>query len=467
MSKLYRSIVIVCLIVLVAIALLFSLLPHIDAGNHKLTKLENPQALYEDATTELSTQPNIQLLINAQEIISTNENTFETSAQRIVTHLNQGSDSWQLYAEENISMAPHSIETVTYYSDNTILYSLNGTHFTGECTPEALLSQYPSAVILDPKLYSNISGVQVGNSNVIFFSEPKEAENWFSCEPDQFLGAWGCAWINKNGELVKSTYQYSYAQNETTFYKAITVQVTDPAPSSIPTPADTVDCLNLEDPLLPMQLEIACGYLLQAGTITSAYSDRIVCEIFGDTRIQNIDITVDGHSGKPAIEMTTAVDITNNSRQGEVISSKQTQKYKSGIYTLRTNNDPEVTTQNASHHSLLTSCQEILIGTILLPQDVKNATISDTGSSYRVEFGATDAFAQKVISDVCTTLYNDPLLLDQISTEHRIDNVMCYIELSKKTMFPLKSGIHFNGTYYSSELPYQLIFESDQTYFIP
>ena len=467
MFKSRKHLVIFCSVLLLGFVLLFSLLAPQFGNSNQSTSVNNPSALYETAAEALFDIHNVQMLVHTQEIIKTKENTIQTASTQTVTHINQDSDDWQLYATEITNIGQHYWETSTILYGQTLYYTLNGVKFTGSCDIEALSRQYPPTIVLDPNLYKNITGIQIGRSRLVFFSEPIQQENWAVTSSADFLDARGIAWINSKGELTKSTYSFSYRMGELTCYKSVTVQIIDQDPYPIVTPVDTEAYQLLNDPLLPMELETTCGYLLQAQNIESNYVNQITCELFGDTRLQNTDIVIKSRTDDPDIEMATTVNITNSSREGEVISSSQIQQYSAGSYSLQLNSDTAVITEGASSQELLTSCQETLVGTILLPQHIKCANSSYSGNVYRIEFTATDEFAQKIISDACTYLYDDPELLDKLSPEHHIDSILCYIEFSMESGLPIKSGIHFLGTYYSSNLPYQLIFKSDQTYYIP
>lgn len=455
-----------CVIFISAVLILSLLVQKTGIPSVKFTSAEDPIARYSAATEKLSKHHDMQLIVSTQEITKTKENVFQTSEQQNITYLNRDSNDLQISATETIDMGPHTLQTSVIYSNGTLYHTLNDAKFTGNCNPEALSVQYPPPVILDPDSYQNITGLQVGDSTVVFFRAPTQPEGWSGIDDTVFQDAWGSAWVDNNGNLIRSTYNLSCTKGQLIIYRSVTVQIAgfDPDPINIPT--DLSDYVQLSDPLLPTQLEIACGYLLQSKNIEAYHTDTTTCQIFGDTRLQSIDVLIRNDTDDPFLEMTTVVEVRNNSREGETLSSRQVQQYSNGNYSLSTNGEPAVITEGASSRELLAGCQEILIGTILLPHYVQDAKIIHSDDTYRIEFIATDAFAQKVISNACMVLYDEPQLLDELSTEHHIDNILCYLEFSKGTGLPTKSGIHLLGTYYVGDLPYQLIFESDQTYHI-
>jgi len=457
----------VCFIILISAILILAALSSNFGSNIDFTLSEDPAVCYSASTEKLSEQYNMQLIVDTYELLETNENQFKTARQQNVTCLNRNADDLQLYATESISTGTLDLQTCVVYCDKTLYYTLNDSKFAGNYESAAVSAQYPPPVILDPNNYQAIDGLQVGNSTVIFFSAPKQQEMWTGIADAAFTDAYGYAWIDHNGDLIKSTYNLCYTIGDYTFYRSVTVRIADldPAPITLPTNAD--EFVRLSDPLLPMQLELACGYLLQAQNLKASHTDTITCELFGDTRDRGIDILIEKKAEDQSLEMATSIKITNNSREGAVFTSKQVQRYENGNYTLITNDTPDAAIGSISSWEFLANCQEMLIGTILLPQHIQDAEISYAADLYRVEFTANEEFAQKIISDACTTLYNEPQLLNELAAEQRVDKVLCYLELDAQSGLPVKSGIHFLGTYYSGGLPYQLIFESDQTYVIP
>lgn len=468
MSRPKNYAIVVGFIIFISAAIMLSVLVQESVPSPaQFTSAEDAVACYSAATENLSKNHNVQLMVSISEIIKSKENVFQTAVQQNITYQNWDSDDLQIYVSEAIDMRYHSLQTSTVYSNGTLYYSLNGTKFTGNYSMATLSAQYPPPIVLDPNAYQNINGLQVGNSTVIHFRAPIQPESWTGIDATIFRDAWGSAWVDSTGNLAKSMYNLCYSKGDLTFYRSVSVRVVGFNPDPICVPTDLNDYTQLSDPLLPMQLEVACGYLLQSQNIEAYHTDTITCEIFGDTRLQNIDVSIRNDTDNPFLKMTTAIEISNNSREGEVLTSKQVQQYHDGNYTLTTNDVPSVTSEDISSQELLTTCQEILMGTILLPQYVQDTEITHTSNAYRIEFAATNEFAQKVISDACMALYNEPQLLDELTTEHRVERVLCYLEFNKDSGLPTNSGIHLLGTYYVGELPYQLIFESDQTYLIP
>lgn len=468
MSRPKNYAIVVGFIIFISAAIMLSVLVQESAPSPaQFTSAEDAVACYSSAAEVISKNHNIRLMASTNEIIKTKENVFQTTIQQDITYQNWDSGDLQMSVSELIDMRHHTLQASAVYSNGTVYYSLNDNKFTGNYNTATLSAQYPPPIILDPNAYQNINGFQVGNSTVIYFRVPTQPERWTGIENAVFQDAWGSAWMDNNGNLLKSTYNLCYTKGELTFYRSVTVRVMGFNPDPIRVPTDLSNYTSLSDPMLPRQLEVACGYLMQSQNIEANHTDKITCEIFGDTRLQSIDVSIRNNTDNPFLKMTTAIEISNNSREGEILTSQQVQQYHNGNYTLTTNNGSAITEEGISSKDLLNRCQEILIGTILLPQYVQGTEITFANDTYRVVYSATNEFAQKVVNDACMALYNEPQLLDELTTEHRIEKVLCYLEFNKDSGLPTNSGIHLLGTYYVGELPYQLIFESDQTYLIP
>lgn len=446
---------VVLLAVCVTIVCLFAL------GSDEPKILENADAVYQEAVNRLNGQENIQLNIFYDKSTTIGGEIFREQSTQVVTYQGLGTEQMQGIANETLHIGNYSISISELYADGTGYFTVNGSNFRGSISQEEYLSRYIPTAPVSAELYASIHGNATKEETVIHFSRAATAEGWAQEGSMENIEAEGTAYLDADGNLTKTMYLLSYTLGSAKVTLTAAVEISQAQPIQLP--EDTSAYAQIAYLDAPRTLETACGYLLATNNASAAYSDTISCEAFGDIRTQTVNVRTTG-IGSWTAQVDTVVTLENSSKAGVVSSTAKSEKFEDGTYTTQIDGgEPSIGT-DISTSDMRQYCQDILVATIMLPEYITDARLTESETAYRIEFAAKEAFAQMLSSEACTTLYQSADVLTGISQAYQTDGVTCYLTVDKQTGLPTASGFSYSGTYTISELPYRLIYQADQAY---
>lgn len=460
--------IVICLVL--AIAVLGSI---ISATIHRRTDNADPSApatstklsavtLYEQAADIVSAAQDLTLSI-AESITTTTENgVFSERSERSVQYTGLGTESMSALMEETLSIGNYNVSYSEFYHDSIMYLTLGGSHFSVSISDEEFCKRNIPATLFDTSLYSNIDASQMGSSTIIKFDAPTAAEIWALPEGAVFHGANGLATLNETLHLTMSTYDISYSIGSTQFTKHIQISLkTDPVYLFLP---NTESFIHIQHPDAPIILEKACGYLMQAQSVTANIQDTIICDAFGDDREQTISIDMYGEESKFMARLDLTVLLVNSSRGGEELRRHEKILLRDGKYSVTIDGVPSPTNAEIAARDMRINCQDLLLSTILLPEYIAGISFTDLGDSYRFDFSATSSLAKTMCRSACDILYKDSELLINLSSDSSTENLGAYLQIQKDTGLPTASGIFYTGNYTIDGHSYMLKYQTDQTY---
>ena len=433
-----------------------------DGRNETFPAISDAESKYVDAASVINAAEDLELTISKNQRTTIGSETFLEMSQQNLSYSNFNTEYMCASLEETFFIDDHCIAVSEIFSDNIGYATIEGSHFSSQMRAEEYQSRFAPAVLLDPALYSSITGIDNGETYVITFGQPSGAEHWALEDSSEFVEADGTAFVSYDGRLIKSIYAITYTRANATVQLTITVEAR-PSSVNIGPPENASEYTPIAYLDGPRMLERACGYLLQADSVYAAYNDRAYFQAFGDERTQNITVQTD-MVGTWSARVDTRIALTNTSRVGEVSQHTQTELFLDNNYSISTNGAEPVSNADISLETMRTYCQDLLVGTIMLPQYITGVETSESDNTWIVTFSASEAFAQIIVSDTCETLYGKPMLLAELAEGYTTDTLKCYLELDKSTGLPVGSGVSYSGTYTVEGLPYQLLFQADQSY---
>lgn len=412
------------------------------------------------------TDENFSLRISQNKTIIIQGNTFNQQTEQVITYEAYGTSDMRSTSEQTLSMGDHTVAISQTYADGIVYMDVADSLFFGPLNGEAYLTQQAPAVLLNPDLYETVAGVKTGKTADIIFSQATDPETWVNAAITELVCAEGSADISDSGQLEKSFYQVAYWIEDVYIRLSTEVEIVYEPQSTVTLPEDPSLYTHITYVNAPQILEVACGYLLSADAITSAYTNSIFCQAFGDRRDQTVSIHTVSQPQWSA-QLDTAITLSNSSKSGTTSTLSQTECFAGNTYTIATNGAKPVPNNEISEDAMRKYCRDLLIGTIMLPQYITDVSISETETVYQITFSASEDFAGLLRNEACTTLYQNPDILAQQMQSYETDIMMCYLTIDKHTGFPLASGFHYGGTYTIDALPYLLEFQADQTYTLP
>ena len=422
------------------------------------------KSLYSKASETVNAATTLTVQVDTAKKTTLGDQTFSENSQHAVNYNGRGSDDVQVSVDGRITIGRKTITHAEQYRDGKIYLTLNGSGFSGVITGADYLARYAPAVPLSMTLYAQAKAESITGGTSLSFTDPTGAEAWALPEDATFLSASASAILNPDNSLVSSTYTVTYTMGTATVTESTTVTVLSIQEANVVSPGEETGYIPLEYPDAPIVTEKASAYLLQATKIQAATVKNITCEAFAINRDQTTALTLSGTDSAFRAELNVDVHQINQSKGGEVTNIQQTELFENGIYTISSNGNEPTKNPAVDMTTMQEYCQNILVSTILLPEHITGASVTETETAYRITFTASQKLAEAICSDVCNTLYGDPNLLDTLASSYNTEAVECYLELDKYTGLPVASGLQHRTTHTIEEISYLLTSQTEQTY---
>lgn len=459
-------------LIVVAIALLVTLTAAF-AGNWilgspepaaLLIPLEEPLTIYRNAIGGLNRENGAVSVEKAYKTVTGN-GVFTEISQQQIQYQDYSSVQFSTAMSETLSIDAHTTNISEIYADGMVYATVNGSKFQGQIDADEYRRRLVPVVLLDANLYDSIRGFDDGSEYLLLFDQPKSVERWAEESDSLFAGATGSMRIRHDGTILESLYCVTYIRDDCTVHYTVSAKPAT-AENQVAVPEDKANYVPIAYLDGPRMLERATGYLMQAKTVSAAYEERIYCQAFGDERTRNISLH-SAASGNWSAMVDTKTELRNTGRTGDVVTHLHEELFTNGVYTIRADGGEITENTQIDPLTMQTYCQNQLISTIMLPENILNATCNVADDRLRIEFAANEEFANIISTNACQLLYQKPEVMKEIAEESRTDLLSCYLELDKTTGLPLSSGIEYKGSYWMEGLPYILSFRATQNYEIP
>lgn len=424
----------------------------------------SPSSLYQQAANKANAASSLSVYICTMTDTTTGGQTFTKFSQQQLDLQNYGTNTLQASMDETLRIGTYAITLSEIYADGAGYFTVNGSPFTAPMTADEYCARYAPVTLFDTALYSDIQAYAYGEATGITFRQPSAAESWALPSGAAFTDSSGYAVLDSSGALTESTYTVTYKLGAAAVKQTTRVIIRSTTTAQVKTPAAADAYTALEYPDAPRMLEQACGYLLQATQIRADASEDITCQAFAISRSQTASLSMSGAGDAFSALLDINVNQINQSRGGEVTAIRQTERFQDGIYSISSNGSASTQSTTVDQESMRTYCQDLLVESILLTEYITGASVTQTENAYRITFLGSEALAEAICGDVCSTLYNDPTLLNTLASAYTIDTVECYLELDISTGLPLASGLRCSVTHTIEEISYLLTTQLDQTY---
>ncbi len=430
-----------------------------------LSPVENPAELYASALLDLQVAEVTSLSVTTVRQTVVAGNSYSERSQQALIYSHLGTDAMQASVDEMLTIGKHAVHINEVYSQGSVYVDIAGSRFSGAVSPAAYGTKLTPAVLIDPALYGNCHGFSNGKQYTLFFTNPSGPETWSAEADSRFMDARGIVTISPKGKLLESVYTATFIRDEVTIHVTVTaVPATANATVAIPEDLSVYTPIHYIDG--PRMLERASGYLLLAENISATYSDRIYCQAFGDERSRTVNLHTYIADGWCASVSTETV-LSNTGRVGDVTRHLHEELFQDGCYTIRADGGEPTENRDIDPKAMQTYCKDQLVSTVMLPQDIANASCTQSEETLRITYSPNEVFAKLISANACQTLYQKPELMDDLAESSSTDLLQCYLELDRITGLPLASGIDYSGTYTIENLPYQLQYTAQQQYRIP
>lgn len=426
-------------------------------------RIDKPLEVYQVAVSSISAQDSLALQAQTTTTHKVADSIFTGSANTTLQYANRNSEDLQVSVLETLHFGSYTTQIQEIYADETAYLQMQDSLFYSGSTSQEFVDRYSPTFLLDPSLYKTITGIKSKDGAILHFDNATAPEASALPSGATFVKANGIAYLDGDHSLSKTEYTIVFQFGSATITKTTTVTVLSEQTFQIAIPDDTSDYTYLTYIDGPRMLEITSGYLLQATVIEGQYTEDIQCKAFGDAQKKNVLVKM--ADGKEFVaDITSVVTLTSNSRSGGPVVLEQTETFEDGTYHISTNHSESEVDDNMTKDTMISRCQDILLGTLPLSGHIQDSNITVLEDCYRIEFSGNAELSELISKNVCETLYNDTKILEQLSSDHLSSSLECYLEISKDSGIPIRSGIDYSGIYVIDNISYPLIFQAEQTY---
>ncbi len=411
---------------------------------------------YQTAADLLSQKENLEMTVERQDVMVVNGQEFTSSSKQKLCYLGLGTDSFSASVTQTNFYGTYRSDMAELYADGTAYVTVYESNFSSKMTQEDYLSRYLPVLLLDESLYESCTQ----NGSTLSFEGAERLEHWLQPEAE-LLSASATATIGRFGSLDAVTYEATYRLLGAEITTQISVQYWNPTQTEIAAPTE-LDCYTELDFLDgPMLLERAYGYLLSADCVSSSSMEMTVMQATGLSATYQVGVNTSYATGSLAA-LVTRSQYTNDSAYGQVYEYAQEERFEHGKYTSSENGgeaqeDTSITTLVMNEY-----IDNILTDNLLDCGFFTTSTCTDLGSLLLLEFNCNKEFGQIINENICETYYEDPYMLDNMSTNFRTVKARYYVGIDKYLGLPTALGIYFEGKHIINGRPYLLVFQADQ-----
>ena len=404
-----------------------------------------PQEQYRQMAEQLCAQPMLRILCSQSITMNAGSNTYTYRLdQRVLLDTETGNYS----AAGTYSYGNHEIKFEQLYQNEALYLSVNEGRFAGDY--EETKKWLPQ-----PDMFTDHTAAEQGGYREIGFNDPK-GEFWTAAEGARVLSASGSL---RGDEQMADLFTYciEYVIEDVTFQVDMHMHLT-PTQQSMPLPKASL-YIPISDITVPLTLEKAYGLLCQSTHITSHLSQDIFSqanslEYRNLLKMQRLD---------QSANIQTAITLTDTGRANEELSVKQTEEFENGRYTIGTDDTPP-TDQNMDNKQFFSYFTQTLSKNILAARYVTQAASESTEDSLWITLATNEELAENVCQSICQTLYQNPMFLDEQSTDYDDYSLVYRICLDPVTGLPRTCDLDFDSSHTIAGIEYALRAQYRQTY---
>lgn len=349
------------------------------------------------------------------------------------------------------------------YLDAENSYAGSVAYFSTETSAEEAAARYLPVVLLDAALYGSVTMEETKNGTQISFAEPAAAESWALPEGAELVEASGTALINAEGALTQYTYEIVYKYGPAKVTTTVTSGITLSA-APISAPANDSKYVPIADPDAVILYNEAANLMAEANIYSSTYMESTVSQ--AGAVMMNESVSFDLYYNNPAVDAKIVTNIYINA-QGQTQSYEQEELFTNDRYTVSVDGGSPEWNNNITALDVSDYAFNMLYTATMDPLFWQDATLTDLGSTYLMEFGFSDDTCWSLAASVCESLYGDPDLLDDYASSRGINEVKGYFALDKFTHLPTAAGYSLDVYHTIDGQKCLLTYQVDQSYDIP
>ena len=414
---------------------------------------------YDTATERLKAAPNRVLVYTVTTTCTAGGQTYTEKVEGKASFSKVGTEEMVAVVQENWDYDTLSANYLLSFCNGRAYSRISGSTFGADMgSAEFLASQLP-VVLIDSTLYTSIGRVPAADGTSIMFHQPKALESWVNAPADATnVKAYGSALLDKNGALVQTTYQVTYACGGAEFAVTATLNCTTPAQLELSAlhpehPEDYVMLACLDAPRLLLR---AADHILTANKLTASASETIYSQIIPLTQERKSEIRLSGWKETLSAQLSNTVTVTDYREQPS--TTKQVYDFISGVCSSTVDDGTPMVQPGITAETMRTSMEDSLLSALFATRYLAGATLTEDEDVYRLDFAGNDAYCEDLTRDL-SAFFN--LSLEGV-TSHRDTVASGYLCIDKASGLPVAMGMYFTRTHISGDVPYVMSYQLDQ-----
>ena len=421
---------------------------------------------YQQAVGKLLSSGNYRMHITATRKLELDGQTIIITSEQSSSCKNRGQKDMMLSMMENRKIGSHQVTLTEMYKDGTAYLSLNNSFFSCMMQPKDYISRMMPLQMLDPDLYDSIKVRANGTMKKVGFYQPKGAEGWASQYTDQITLGYGTALLDSDGTLVQSNYFMQGTLNGHKCELNVEVRYEPVIDQDLTLMKIPTDCTPVQNLNVPLQLEMATGYLVGVDHLSSRIESSIDSQAGNLVRSQVTELSIHDLQGNLDATISADVELTDHNQAGTTTKYSQVETFHNGKYHLDVTqgsssnpSDPDI-----SEEIMKKYCKDTLVGSIILPGFIEDVEIIQQEDAYLLTFPASEKLASVLSAEACKILYQDPNVLSSVSTSYETTLIQGLLRIDKSSGLPLGAGLSYAGSHTIEGTTYSLSYEISQTY---
>lgn len=414
--------------------------------------------LFADARAAVDEAENLTLKVTLKDSSTVGASTYTSTSKQTLKLSDLNTDSFKASLEESLEIMGETTEFEEYFESSTLYVTVDDDYaFQGSMSAEEFTDRMVPAVLLDAALYGSITAEENASGTVITFTQPNGAEAWCMPEPAELTEATGTAQLNKDGQLISTTYNISYILGGITVSQSFKCDITIESALSLKVPSEKH--AELSYIMAPRLIETATSYMECSGSVTTTISEAIISQAAGCvlTTQKSVDYRGGGSAHMAKYDYTHTFQDTSGTQ-----SFTQTEKFLKGKYTMTIDDGKPEENSDVTASMMRSYCQDFLMENTLSLDYLENAQMTEFGGILYLELDCSEKYAKSLEDYCCSILFDDKDLLDGMATSYKTNSSEYYLAVNAFTGFPTAIGISYTGTHTIQGTTYTLTLQTDQ-----
>ncbi len=355
---------------------------------------------------------------------------------------------------EDVTYDSYNAHFTEAYRNGRAYAQVRGSSFVCDLTADAFLSRQVPAVLLDHTLYSQ---VQAEGLTYSFFGA-RALESWVDPTGQAALiSAAGTATMDADGRILLATYEAEYMLGTVRYRLSVSVDLT--AQPEATAPEFPENCAVISDlEILRMMLQAVNG-VYSTDSVTSDFTETIQFGLLQETRSTTgsycfHDSGADFLARLVYENVRTAVGGTTTSSQNNI--------FRDGQYLCSINGDEPFIDGSYNADNLRVLCEDSILSSMITPEYISGAQITDNGDFWVISFDGNDAYIQHLGGKIDAAMGLN-VSLDLQSESCSTETAGGYLIVNRYTGLPVAMGLSLERTHVINGVSFSMAFHRDQS----